>query len=82
MVAVPLAYLVTLRKSRVARIIDFVADAPYAVPGTVLAIAVILVFLPPIPLIEVSLYGTLGIILVAYLARFLAVTGLQEPAHA
>ena len=53
-------------------LLDFVADAPYAVPGTVLAIAIILVFLPPLPLFDVSLYGTLGIILVAYLARFLA----------
>ena len=41
-------------------------------PGTVLAIAIILVFLPPLPLLGVSLYGTIGIILVAYLARFLA----------
>jgi iron(III) transport system permease protein len=71
-VAVPLAYLATLRANKVARVLDFIADAPYAVPGTVLAIAVILVFLPPLPFIEVSLYGTLGIILVAYLARFLA----------
>jgi iron(III) transport system permease protein len=71
-VALPLAYLATLRQSRVARLLDFVADAPYAVPGTVLAIAIILVFLPPLPLLQVSLYGTIGIILVAYLARFLA----------
>jgi iron(III) transport system permease protein len=70
-VAVPLAYLATLRGNPVARALDLVADAPYAVPGTVLAIAVILVFLPPLPLVEISLYGTLGIILVAYLARFL-----------
>ena len=41
-------------------------------PGTVLAIAIIIVFLPPLPLLNVSLYGTIGIILVAYLARFLA----------
>ena len=71
-VAVPLAYLSTLRKNPGARVLDLVADAPYAVPGTVLAIAVIIVFLPPVPFIGVSLYGTLGIILVAYLARFLA----------
>ncbi len=71
-VVVPLAYLATLRRNRVARVLDVIADAPYAVPGTVLAIAVILVFLPPLPFLEVSLYGTLGIILVAYLARFLA----------
>jgi len=30
------------------------------------------VFLPPLPVLHVSLYGTIAIILVAYLARFLA----------
>jgi iron(III) transport system permease protein len=72
MIAVPLAYLTILRKNPAARALDLLADAPYAVPGTVLAIAIILVFLPPIPFTGVSLYGTLGIILIAYLARFLA----------
>jgi iron(III) transport system permease protein len=72
MIAVPLAYLTVLRRNPGARALDLFADAPYAVPGTVLAIAIIIVFLPPLPFIEVSLYGTLGIILVAYLARFLA----------
>ncbi|MEA2937115.1 MAG: iron(III) transport system permease protein [Alphaproteobacteria bacterium] len=71
-VAVPLAYLLTLRRNPAARVLDLLADAPYAVPGTVLAIAIILVFLPPLPLVDVSLYGTIGIMLVAYLARFLA----------
>jgi iron(III) transport system permease protein len=71
-VAVPLAYLSTLRRNPAARALDVLADAPYAVPGTVLAIAVIIVFLPPLPLLDVSLYGTIGLILVAYLARFLA----------
>lgn len=71
-VAVPLAYLAVLRKNPGARVLDLVADAPYAIPGTVLAIAIIIVFLPPLPFTGVSLYGTLGIILVAYLARFLA----------
>jgi iron(III) transport system permease protein len=71
-VALPLAYFATLRQSRTARVLDAVAAVPYAVPGTVLAIAIILVFLPPVPLLDVSLYGTIGIILIAYLARFLA----------
>ncbi|MPZ37933.1 MAG: ABC transporter permease subunit [Rhizobiales bacterium] len=71
-VAVPLAYLSTMRRNPAACALDILADAPYAVPGTVLAIAIILVFLPPIPFTDISLYGTLGIILVAYLARFLA----------
>jgi iron(III) transport system permease protein len=71
-VALPLAYFATLRQSSTARVLDVVAAVPYAVPGTVLAIAIILVFLPPVPLLNVSLYGTIGIILIAYLARFLA----------
>ena len=41
----------------------------YAVPGIVLAIACILLFLRPLPVIG-SLYGTAAIILVAYLMRF------------
>ncbi|MEC5398818.1 ABC transporter permease [Uliginosibacterium sp. H1] len=71
LVAVPFAYLATLRRVRAVRVLDAVADAPYAVPGIVLSIGVILVFLKPLPLLGVSLYGTLGIIFVAYLSRFL-----------
>ncbi|HRD75046.1 MAG TPA: ABC transporter permease subunit, partial [Hyphomicrobiaceae bacterium] len=47
-------------------------ELPYAIPGIVLAIACILLFLRPLPLIGISLYGTPAIILVAYLARFQA----------
>jgi iron(III) transport system permease protein len=70
-VAIPLGYLGAQRRNPVARLLDFVAEAPYAVPGTVVAIGVIIVFLPPLPLLGVSLYGTFTILLVAYLARFL-----------
>ena len=59
-VALPLAYFATLRQSRTARVLDAVAAVPYAVPGTVLAIAIILVFLPPVPLLDrgmVSVYS-------------------------
>jgi iron(III) transport system permease protein len=66
-----LAYYGELRRWRWVRALDAVADAPYAVPGIVLAIAEILVFLKPLPLIGVSLYGTAWILLVAYIARFL-----------
>ena len=40
-------------------------------PGIVLAIACILLFLKPLPLVGVSLYATPWIIVFAYLARFL-----------
>ena len=70
-VSVALGYLVVWRQSLAARLLDVAAELPYALPGVVLALAVILVFIHPLPLIGVSLYGTLGIILIAYLARFL-----------
>ena len=49
------------------------ADIAYAVPGIVLSIAFILAFLRPLPLIGLQLYGTLGIIMLAYLAAFLSI---------
>jgi iron(III) transport system permease protein len=72
LLALVLAYYAEIRKWRWMRILDAAADAPYAVPGTVLAIAMILIFLKPLPLIGISLYGTSFIILAAYLSRFLA----------
>ena len=71
-VSVPLGYLVVFRRNALARGLNAVADAPFALPGIVLAIACILVFLRPLPLLGVSLYGTIWILLVAYLGRFLA----------
>jgi len=69
--AVPLAWLMA-RGSRLARVLNFAADAPYVLPGIVLSIAFILAFLPPLPLLGISLYNTLWILLLAYLARFFA----------
>lgn len=71
-IAVPFAYLVVVRRSRPAAWLNTVADAPFALPGIVLSIAFILVFLPPLPVLGVSLYGSAWIILLAYFARFLA----------
>lgn len=70
--AVPLAYFIVWKRNRVLRLMNLAAELPYALPGVVLAIACILLFLKPIPLIGWSLYGTVWIIFVAYLARFLA----------
>lgn len=70
-VAVPLAWLIARRPSRATRAVDTLVDLPYALPGVVLAIACILTFLR-LPF-GITLYGTLWIILLAYLARFLVV---------
>lgn len=49
------------------------AETTYAIPGIVISIAFILTFLKPLPLVGVSLYNTLWIIVLAYLAAFFAV---------
>jgi iron(III) transport system permease protein len=73
-VTVPLGYFLVWRRTRVLRALAVLAELPYALPGVVLAIAMILVFLRPLPLLGWSLYNTPWIILVAYLARFLALS--------
>ena len=76
LIAVPLAYFLVWRRSRLLRVVNLVTEMPYALPGVVLAIAAILLFLKPMPLLGVSLYNTVWIILFCYLARFL-VLGLR-----
>ena len=70
LVAIPFVWLAQIAKLRSMRVLDLLADLPFVVPGTVLALAMILVFLPPLPVVG-SIYGTPMILLVAYLARFL-----------
>jgi iron(III) transport system permease protein len=76
LLAVPLAYFLVWRRSRILRAVSVVTEVPYAVPGVVLAIAAILLFLKPLPVLGVSLYNTIWIILFCYLARFL-ILGLR-----
>ena len=76
LIAVPLAYFLVWRRSRLLRLVNLVTEMPYALPGVVLAIAAILLFLKPLPLFGISLYNTVWIILFCYLARFL-VLGLR-----
>ena len=76
LITVPLAYFLVWRRSRLLRAVNVVTEVPYAVPGVVLAIAAILLFLKPLPVVGVSLYNTIWIILFCYLARFL-VLGLR-----
>lgn len=72
LVSVPLAVLTVWRGGRLLRALDRLADLPYALPGIVLGIASILLFLRPLPVLGFSLYNTIWIIFFAYLARFLA----------
>ncbi|WP_245451404.1 ABC transporter permease [Georhizobium profundi] len=69
-VALPIAIVLERFSTPSRRILQGIAELPYALPGIVLAIACILLFLRPLPLIG-SLYATAWIILIAYLMRFL-----------
>ncbi|MDX2101030.1 MAG: iron ABC transporter permease [Alphaproteobacteria bacterium] len=71
MAAVPLAHMLAAQRSWTLRAMVGVAELPYALPGTVLAVGCILAFLPPLPGLGVSLYATFWLLLIAYLARFL-----------
>lgn len=71
LLAVPMAIVLRGMSPRARRLLIGVTELPYAIPGIVLAIACILMFLRPLPLIG-SLYATAWIILIAYAKRFLA----------
>jgi iron(III) transport system permease protein len=74
LIALPFGYFIAWRRSTAMRILGVVAEWPYALPGVVLAIAFILVLIHPLPLLGLSLYNTIWILLVAYLARFLTLS--------
>src|SRR5690606_10581762 len=69
--ALPIAYLVAWGRQGWVRFVNLAIELPYALPGVVLAIAALLLFLKPLPLTGIHLYNTVWIILYAYLARFL-----------
>lgn len=55
------------------RFVSMLAETAYAIPGIVISIAFILTFLRPLPLVGVSIYNTLSLIVLAYLCAFFAV---------
>lgn len=58
---------------RVSGAVGAAGDIAYALPGIVVSIAFIVTFVAPLPLVGVSLYNTLMLIALAYLAAFLAI---------
>ncbi len=79
LLCLPLAWLLVRYPSRLLRWLYSIIDIPYTLPGVVLAIAFILLFARPLPLVGISLSGTLTLIFLAYLARFLTVC--LKPVH-
>ena len=70
LLAVLVAYVQTRTSIRGKGLLEGLVALPFAVPGTVVALAMILAFLRPV--LGFSLYNTIWIIFVAYIARFLA----------
>ncbi|AZI89428.1 iron ABC transporter permease [Kosakonia sp. CCTCC M2018092] len=79
LVSLPLAWLLVRYPNRLLRGLHSIIDIPYTLPGVVQAIACILLFARPLPLLDIALGGTLTIIFLAYLARFLTVC--LKPVH-
>lgn len=71
LISIPMAFAIHRYAGRMRPLLLLLADLPYALPGIVVAIAMILVFLKPLPVVGFSLYATPWIILLAYLVRFL-----------
>lgn len=71
-ICLPLAWLMERNPTRLGHVFDSLVDLPYALPGVVLAIAMILLLIN-LPFTDATLYGTIWIIFLAYLARFMAI---------
>lgn len=71
-ICLPLAWLMERNPTRLGQVFDSLVDLPYALPGVVLAIAMILLLIN-LPFTDATLYGTIWIIFLAYLARFMAI---------
>ena len=71
-ISLVLAYFISWKKSTLVRLIQMAAELSYVLPGIILGVAMILFFLLPLPLLGFSIYGTIWIILAAYLSNFLA----------
>ncbi|MCB9137082.1 MAG: iron ABC transporter permease [Caldilineaceae bacterium] len=70
-ISMVISYLLIRIKIRGGQMIETLILLPYAIPGTIVALAMILAFLKPLPIINYSLYNTFWILYVAYLTRFL-----------
>jgi iron(III) transport system permease protein len=71
--AVGIGYALTRLRTRGAAVLDLLLAIPYAIPGPVVALAMILAWLRRIPVLGWRLYDTIWIILLAYVARFLVI---------
>ncbi|MBZ5758438.1 MULTISPECIES: ABC transporter permease [Rhizobium] len=68
------AYVLTKRRDLASRLLAGLIDIPYSLPGIIIAVCFILLFAAPLPLIHVTLYGTIWIVLLAYFSAYFSVS--------
>ncbi len=68
------AYVLTKRRDFASRLLAGLIDIPYSLPGIIIAVCFILLFAAPLPLVHVTLYGTIWIILLAYFSAYFSVS--------
>ncbi|WP_066050932.1 ABC transporter permease [Robertmurraya korlensis] len=66
-----IAYVRTKMPSLMTKGLEMIIGIPYALPGTVLALAMIFAWIEPIPGWNPGIYGTITILFIAYVTRFL-----------
>ncbi|QDY70713.1 iron ABC transporter permease (plasmid) [Qingshengfaniella alkalisoli] len=74
--SIAIAYFMSRRDGthrRIGESLSALADVSYAIPGLVISIAFILAFIRPLPVLNISLYNTLWIILLAYVTAYMSI---------
>lgn len=66
-----IAYFRTRNHSRMMRLVEGSIGLPYALPGMVLALAMIFMWMQPIPGWNPGIYGSIWILFIAYSTRFM-----------
>ncbi|WP_340082208.1 iron ABC transporter permease [Terribacillus sp. FSL K6-0262] len=64
------AYYRSHKQGRLPKVMEAIITMPYALPGTVLALCIILMWMQPLPGWYPGVYGTPAILLIAYITRF------------
>ncbi|MFA9457359.1 ABC transporter permease [Halalkalibacter sp. AB-rgal2] len=66
-----IAYYRLRKKTLVSKVMELAVGLPYALPGMVLALAMILAWMQPIPGWNPGIYGSIWILFIAYVTRFM-----------
>ncbi len=70
-VGTAIAYYRLRKKTLVSKVMELAVGLPYALPGMVLALAMILAWMQPIPSWNPGIYGSIWILFIAYVTRFM-----------